>query len=1428
MIALLASALVAGVVPQMNVVGTARAGEQGALHAQSSGVKAAATLSAAEEAAESAGTNVEVTSLRSESSEVYATPDGQLEAVQHLKPVRARVNGAWAPIDNTLVKGSDGTVAPKAAAVGLSLSGGGLDPLVTLERTGRKLSFSWPTSLPSPSLEGDTATYANVLPDVDLKVRSATDGFSELLVVKSPDAAKNPQLAKLTLGIESAGLDVQKAASGGLEAVDQAAGGVVFQAAKPLMWDSAAASGPQTQTVHRSVTAESAAAGEEAEDGPGDAANVAPIGVEVAPDDSELRLTPDQGLLTNPETTFPVYIDPQTYTPKAGEWTMVSRYWDSSPQWRFNGDSDAGVGYCGWDYCAPFDVKRLFFQFPTSRFGGKSIISATFIGHETWSGSCDGRSVQLWRTKAFTPETTWKSSTDNWLDQLDSKDVAHGGGAGCPAGDVEFDATDGVKYAASHDSAYTSFGLRAANEDDKYGWKRFSDDASLRVKYNQPPKQLSMNQLTMSPGGTCKKSESKSRVRSLPTITASDVKDPDGDEVSVQFQLWWDAGSGFKAQWTSPKIGPKKSGSPFSTRLIEQITSAKKIPKDTTLAWYARSYDYDEGKYYSSSPWSGAGSATGCYFVWDTGVSSGPSIASADYPEADDSDPNDPVYDGVGRYGTFTLDAADTDVVKYQYGVNADPSPDNPVTTSGGAARTVSIRPTRSGTNFLTVQALDSAGNVSERTRYMFRVKSGQPTRAQWKLDDAPEAPQASGSAGPRTLSLHGGPTLGAAGANGKAVSFDGIDDYLQSDIPTVDTSTGFSVSAWAKLDKVPNGAAVIATQPGNNSPGFELYYSKTYDRWAFNQYMADTATATPVRVMQAAAGGVQAGQWVHLAGTYSSTYDELKLYVNGVLAGTVSYATPWDARRGLQIGAGSYGGAPGSFFPGSIDDVRLFDKPLAPGEVTDLYNKHTSIGAGRPARAVFTLDDAATDTDGNVATEVTGRADVNPAVFKGGAKPGTTGRDGKALSLDGVDDYATTTPHVNNLRSFSVVAWAKLPKSKPTHAAIIATQTGTVKPGFELYYSPTYGWSFNQYSEDTANGIPIRAAQGDPNKAPGGTWTQVVGSYDAVTDDLRLYVQGQWVDTIKCDAPFYGGESLQIGAGNYGGTPDSFFPGQISDVQLFDRALSAPEIAEMFDSQVSVEGRWKLDTATGSISGDDLVREDHTAHPLTLGSGASVESSGPDDPIGTGHVLLNGTSNGYASTAASPIDTSASFTASAWVTAPSRPTKKMTVMSIAGSNTNGFVVRYVPDASDPAHAGRWQLEMADADTPTAAKSTAEHTNFQNYQPWNHLTVVYDAFAGQLRLYVDGALHTTLCPDDDGDGSPNEPTCTEVVSWNSSVLPFAATKGLQLGRAKTGSSTWGEYWSGAIDDVWVMQGAASDIQIAQLASGEDIATSPGP
>src|SRR5689334_23932475 len=48
----------------------------------------------------------------------------------------------------------------------------------------------------------------------------------------------------------------------------------------------------------------------------------------------------------------------------------------------------------------------------------------------------------------------------------------------------------------------------------------------------------------------------------------------------------------------------------------------------------------------------------------DLSVPAGPVIGSGDYPAVDDTNPNDPSYDGVGRDGTFSFDSASSDVVR--------------------------------------------------------------------------------------------------------------------------------------------------------------------------------------------------------------------------------------------------------------------------------------------------------------------------------------------------------------------------------------------------------------------------------------------------------------------------------------------------------------------------------------------------------------------------------------------------------------------------------------------------------------------------------------------------------------------------------------------------------------------------------------------
>ncbi|MHA4819610.1 LamG domain-containing protein [Streptomyces aculeolatus] len=1351
---------------------------------------AAATEEQAVARAERTGEPVEIASLRGESSDVFATPDGNLEAREYLRPVRTRVGGEWKAIDTQLAPADGGMVAPGATTVGMEFSGGGTAPLVRMSRAGRELSLSWPGELPQPRLEGDAAVYPEVLPGVDLRMGVQADGFTQLLVVKSAEAAQNPELAELRLHLGATGMSVRETAAGGLEAVDAGAGSAVFEAPQPVMWDSSGG----TTAVGRN-----AAVGEPADEpAAGESGKLAPVDVQVAQAPDQLVLTPDPQVLKGADTVYPVFIDPQWYSPRASAWTFASKYWASSPQWKFNGEDNAGMGYCGWDYCAPHDTKRVFYRIPTSRFAGKSILSAEFVVRNIWSASCSERSVELWRTKGISSSTTWNSQDAGsgfWLDKLDTRSFAHGYD-GCAAKDAEFGIRAGVQEAANKKWSTMTFGLRAAGEDDKYAWKRFSDKAFLRVQYNRPPPQIKMAQLTMKHGGVCKRPDEKARVRKLSTIYANDVTDPDGDNVSVQFQAKWDGGS-----WTPPRTGSRPSNSTFS------IALPTGIPADKTVHWYARAYDGAQW-----SPWSYSGDTkTACYFVYDTKEPEAPSVTSGEYPESNPEDPNDPWLDGVGQYGTFTVDSPDADVNRYRYGINSDPLPANQVSTSGGAAKDIKILPTRPGLNFFTVQSFDTAGNNSEIRTYQFRVKAGQPDRATWQLDESAGATQAEGSTPARTLALKGGATTGAAGTDGTALGLNGTDAYAATDLSAVNNTGGFTVSAWVKLDAKPTtGAAVVASQPGNERMGFALHYAAAHDRWIFNGFSADTPDATVHRAMAPNPGGVQTGTWTHLVGSYDSVEDKLRLFVNGTLVGETPFVSTWNARRGLQLGAGSAAGVAKDFFPGTLDEVQIFDKRIAQDEVDKLYAKQTIGDPGRPAIAVFELDEP------TGATEVAGRGGVLPARYHGGVTTGVPGAAGKATKFNGTDGYArigqTSGPHINSERSFAVSAWAKL-DAKPDRQATVVAQAGEFALGFELYYSAAYDrWVFNQYASDTPGAPIIRAMADQPGDAYAGTWAHLVGVHDTTANTLTLYINGKKAGSTTLVDAFYAAGSMYVGAVSVNNNLKSHFPGTIDDIRLFDRPISPAEVQQLYKQRPLVKSRWKLEGTNGATP-PATADDSPGGNDMTLYGGAAIGSGWVD----SGAMELDGV-DAYAATSGVPVDTSGSYTVTAWAQAAALPDDAAALISATGSRQSAFAVRYVPAADPSTSAGNWEIALPGADSDAAGVVRVKNEQFWDVRDWNHLALVYDGLSKEARLYVNGELEEVACADDDGNGEADDPACTDRLSWAQDVLTFRAGESLQIGRSKT-AGAWGEHWPGAVDDVWVFQGDLTAGQIAHLALG---------
>ncbi|WP_051699542.1 FG-GAP-like repeat-containing protein [Streptomyces sp. NRRL F-4474] len=641
--------------------------------------------------AKETGQPYELTSARTENSDTWALPTGKWSVKRHGTTVRVRRADGWVATDPTLQFAADGKVKPKASAVAIAFSGGGTGPLLTGVKNGRTLSFTWPQALPKPTLAANVATYANVLPDVDLQLKAEVEGFSQLLVVKTAAAAKHPDLATLRFKLDTVGLNVTKNATTGLLTATNPAGEIIFTSPNPVMWDSTTTTGGAAQAPARAAAVASADAG--TTDAPSDVF-VTPSGAKNAQmpttlTGGNLEIKPDQALLASTETKYPVYIDPSVAWGERQNWSWVYRSWENNSYW--NTKEDVRVGY----ESETNGLSRSFFQLDTSAVKGAQVSKATFRIKETWSWSCTPKRVELWTTNSISPKTTWNNQPVR-RNQLDGFDAAKGWGDACPAGNLEFNATAGVQEAASNGWSSMTVGLYAGNESDVYHWKRFDPKTvTLEIEYNNPPNTPA--DLGISPWVPCEQGGSVGNTMVRLYATASDR---DAGNLNTEFQI-------FKAgQSTNPvtQTIPSNNGK-FATWTVPDAS----LP-DGNYTWRARTTDQDGAQ----SGWSQT-----CKFTVDrTNPADAPKITSTKFPDGSKGWPQ-----GTGQAreeGDFTLSSNAADGVTW-YGYYTDWDPQVKSTTvAPGASFTAKLTPPGAGPHFVYAFSQDAAGNRSDTNVYQF------------------------------------------------------------------------------------------------------------------------------------------------------------------------------------------------------------------------------------------------------------------------------------------------------------------------------------------------------------------------------------------------------------------------------------------------------------------------------------------------------------------------------------------------------------------------------------------------------------------------------------------------------------------------------------------------------------------------------------
>ncbi|MEU8700276.1 LamG-like jellyroll fold domain-containing protein [Streptomyces sp. NPDC048680] len=214
-----------------------------------------------------------------------------------------------------------------------------------------------------------------------------------------------------------------------------------------------------------------------------------------------------------------------------------------------------------------------------------------------------------------------------------------------------------------------------------------------------------------------------------------------------------------------------------------------------------------------------------------------------------------------------------------------------------------------------------------EVAHYDFEWSEPEYTPTSGELEGGPKATHHNGIyAGERTdnESIWGG------GSGGRTLRLDGVDDYLTVPVP-LPTDQSFTVSAWLRSEK-PGKAYTVISQPGSQVSGFELRINAD-GKPAFampNEDTAATAWDTVTGTAPVATGNEPDGNvWTHLTGVFDAAAGQIRLYVNGARVATTTHAKAWRATGDIEVGRGLAAGKPAGYFPGRMDDVRVWSRAL-------------------------------------------------------------------------------------------------------------------------------------------------------------------------------------------------------------------------------------------------------------------------------------------------------------------------------------------------------------------------------------------------------------------------------------------------------------------------------------------------------------------
>jgi len=331
---------------------------------------------------------------------------------------------------------------------------------------------------------------------------------------------------------------------------------------------------------------------------------------------------------------------------------------------------------------------------------------------------------------------------------------------------------------------------------------------------------------------------------------------------------------------------------------------------------------------------------------------------------------------------------------------------------------------------------------------------------------------------------------------------------------------------------------------------------------------------------------------------------------------------------------------------------------------------------------AGLTAGYAFNETAGTTAADASGHAIVGTLTNGPTWTAGQSGQYGNAINLDGVNDYVNLGNPVGLqiTGSMTLSGWINA-SAFPVDDAAVVSKRASGESGFQLDVTVDTGprtIGFKLTNSAGANMLRYGATTLQPN-----TWYYIAGVYDAATQSLHVYLNGQLDDGVLQGTVTASQQNstLNVNIGRRAGATGYEFAGRVDDVRIYDRALTAAEI--------------QTDMVT-SLGAPDTI-----APTVTINQAVSQTDPTSASPINF-TVVFSETVTGFASNDISFAGSTVGGTLTAVVTGTG-PTYTVAVSGMTGTGT---VVASVLAGAATDAAGNLNLASTSTDNTVTFDTT--------------------------------------------------------------------------------------------------------------------------